>query len=206
IIPTPTLDQAYSMIIQEESQRMTETSMSQSDVLGSGPMEGSSSALDAANATNIMPKRNTNLYYDYCHMKGHKKENCYKLIGYPSNSRFDNRRRGGFKNHNQIPTTHNAGMTDKREMQFENLNNIISPTVPMFTLEQYQQILKLLSKENELTETTNMEGISNTTQNYWIIDSGASNHMASSLNMLLNPKTVPNNQPNCVQLPNRNNT
>ncbi|OIT02076.1 hypothetical protein A4A49_28023 [Nicotiana attenuata] len=103
-------------------------------------------------------------------------------------------------------TAHNASMTDRRRMEIENLNNIISPAVPVFTSEQYKQILKLLSKENEPTEIANMAGISNTTQNYWIIDSGASNHMASSLNLLLNPKSVPNNQPNCLQLPNGNNT
>ncbi|XP_070043221.1 uncharacterized protein [Nicotiana tomentosiformis] len=33
--PTPTLDQAYLIIIHEESQRMSGTSMSQSDILGS---------------------------------------------------------------------------------------------------------------------------------------------------------------------------
>lgn len=98
--PTPTLDQAYSMIIQEESQRMTGTSMSQGGILGSGPMEGASSALAAANATNKRPKRNTNLYCDYCHMKGHKRKNGYKQIGYPYNFRFGSRRRGGFENQN----------------------------------------------------------------------------------------------------------
>ncbi|XP_019260972.1 PREDICTED: uncharacterized protein LOC109238930 [Nicotiana attenuata] len=182
--PTPTLDQAYSMLIQEKTQRMSGTLMSQSGILGTGPVEGSSSALAVANATNIRPKRNNNLYCDYCHMKGHKRENCYKLVGYPSNSRFDNRRRSGFENQIQMLTAHNVSMNDKREMDFEDLKKMATPTVPVFTAEQYQQILKLLSKEHEPTETANMEGISNTSQGYWIINSGASNHMASSLNLL----------------------
>ncbi|XP_009622544.2 uncharacterized protein [Nicotiana tomentosiformis] len=156
--PTPALDQAYSMLIQENSQRMSGTSMLQSGILGSGPVEGTSSALAATNATNSRPKRNNNLYCDYCHMKGHKRENCYKLVGYLSNSRFDNRRRGGFENQNQMHTAHNVSMNDKGEMHFENLKKMATPIVPVFTAEQYQHILKLLSKEHEPTETANMTG------------------------------------------------
>lgn len=127
--PTPTLDQAYSMIIQEESQRMTGTSMSQSGIQGSGPMEGANSALVTANASYMRPMRNTNLYCD------------------PSSSKFDNRRR--FENHSHA--AHNVNMNDKREMHLDNLSNTIAPTVAVFTSEQYQQILKLFSKENEPT-------------------------------------------------------
>ncbi|XP_075101745.1 uncharacterized protein LOC142177175 [Nicotiana tabacum] len=32
------------------------------------------------------------LYCDYCHMRGHKRENFYKLVGYPANSKNTKRR------------------------------------------------------------------------------------------------------------------
>lgn len=29
-----------------------------------------------------------NLDYEYCHLRGHRKESCYKLVGYPPGYKF----------------------------------------------------------------------------------------------------------------------
>lgn len=42
-------------------------------------------ALWSAKGTQHKPKRNFNLYCEYCKLKGHTKENCYQLDGYPPN-------------------------------------------------------------------------------------------------------------------------
>ena len=38
--------------------------------------------------TNMRVKRNFSLQYDFCHLKVHTREQCYKLIGYPSDFKF----------------------------------------------------------------------------------------------------------------------
>lgn len=120
---TPTIDQAYSMLIHEESQRLNSNLGVQSRILGSAPMDGESSALISINTPNARPRSNGNLQCDYCHMKGHTKENYYKLIGYPIGPKFNNnnRRRGGY---NGAPAVaHNANVKAQEEMYITGITN-----------------------------------------------------------------------------------
>ncbi|XP_075075269.1 uncharacterized protein LOC142162669 [Nicotiana tabacum] len=179
--PTPTLDQAYSMIIQEESQRMSYRSATQNGILGGVPLGIDISALVTVKASNMRPSRNTILICDYCKMKGHTRDTCYKLNGYPPGFKSNNNKKRETQN-NSGPTTYNVNGGD----EFQNARNgydmqnvSIVPTVQAFTPEQFQQILKLLSKEPQPEEVANMASISLTEQSCWIIDSGASNHMES---------------------------
>ncbi|OIT36931.1 hypothetical protein A4A49_56236, partial [Nicotiana attenuata] len=75
-----------------------------------------------------------------------------------------------------------------------------------FTPEQYQQILKLLSKEPQPAEVANMAGKSLTEHSCWIIDYGASNHMVSSLKLLSSITQIPEPKSSSVHLPNGNST
>ncbi|XP_070020273.1 uncharacterized protein [Nicotiana sylvestris] len=95
--PTPSLDQAYSMIIQEECHRKNNVLVTQGGILGSAPVVIDHATLASANAINVKPKRNVGLYCDYYKMKGHTREGCYKLIGYLSGFKFNNRRRGSYE-------------------------------------------------------------------------------------------------------------
>lgn len=88
--PTPTLDQAYVMIIQEESQRMN------GGILENAPMEGVTSGLISANASNMRPKSNAHLQCDYCHLKGYTRKTCYKLVGYPPGFEFTNKKKEAY--------------------------------------------------------------------------------------------------------------
>lgn len=102
--PTPGLNQVYSMIIHEESQRMNGTYGSQLGILGSGTMEG----LVTANASNFKSTAyGDSIYCTYCHKQGHVREFCHRLIGYTSNFQFTNNKRtqgtnnnGGYRNNN----------------------------------------------------------------------------------------------------------
>ncbi|XP_075095518.1 uncharacterized protein LOC142173770 [Nicotiana tabacum] len=122
--PTPTIDQAYSMLIQEERQRLNSNLGVQSGILGSAPMDGEFSAMISINTSNTRPMRNGNLKCDYCHMKEHTKENCYKLIGYPTGPKFNNnnRRRGGCKG--ALAVAHNANVKAQEEMYTTGTTNI----------------------------------------------------------------------------------
>ncbi|KAK8264396.1 hypothetical protein V6Z11_D12G105900 [Gossypium hirsutum] len=72
--PLPTVNQAYSMLVQE-SQRLH----------ASGPVASDPTLVYS---TLMTYKKQLNGVCDHCKIKGHKRESCYRLIGYPSNFKF----------------------------------------------------------------------------------------------------------------------
>ncbi|XP_075087669.1 uncharacterized protein LOC142169672 [Nicotiana tabacum] len=79
--PLPTVNQAYAIIVSNESQKSMATN---ARILGSNPGTNAGTYDTALyTRTTGKHKKNYNLYCDYCKLKGHAKENCYKLVGYP---------------------------------------------------------------------------------------------------------------------------
>ncbi|XP_019242406.1 PREDICTED: uncharacterized protein LOC109222512, partial [Nicotiana attenuata] len=78
----PSLNQAYAMIIQDESQQKIGVNAVTSDKIE--PL-----AMQAGRGRG----RRQYLQCDFCHLKGHTKENCYKIVGYPAD--YAPRRRYG---------------------------------------------------------------------------------------------------------------
>ncbi|XP_070055431.1 uncharacterized protein [Nicotiana tomentosiformis] len=147
IQPTFSLDQAYSMIVQEESQRLSSGYGVQNRIPGSGPMNTESSSFVSANNSNVKFRKNTNMFYNYCKMKGHTREACYKLVGYPQGFKFNKKRRRA--NDNYTPVAHNVSMMEETKQTGTDgigmINGMINVAAPIFTPEQYQQILRMLS-------------------------------------------------------------
>ncbi|KAK5838374.1 hypothetical protein PVK06_007103 [Gossypium arboreum] len=73
--PLPSVNHAYSMLVQEESQRQH----SPNDI-GSDPV--------SFHLAHMVQKKRFNGTCDHCKIKGHKRENCYRLIGYPADFKF----------------------------------------------------------------------------------------------------------------------
>ncbi|GAV62432.1 UBN2_3 domain-containing protein, partial [Cephalotus follicularis] len=121
--PLPTVGQAYSLISQEESHR--------------GIIAGSNNpfnmpAMFYTNTTKYKAKEE--IRCEHCNWIGHRKENCYKLIGYPHGHRQHkgNQKRGGNLN------------SDNQRFIKPAVNNIISDSNPdqsiaplVFTPDQY---------------------------------------------------------------------
>ncbi|KAH0632924.1 hypothetical protein KY284_035710 [Solanum tuberosum] len=60
-------------------------------ILGSNPNSGQQAhelAMYSRNGDTHKFKKNENLYCDYCKLKNHTRDKCYKLIGYPRSFRF----------------------------------------------------------------------------------------------------------------------
>ncbi|XP_019257939.1 PREDICTED: uncharacterized protein LOC109236188 [Nicotiana attenuata] len=100
--PVPSVNQAYAMLMSEESQRNVAGSTC---ILGAGSNVISghyeSTALYSSKADNRLKRRkNFNLYCDFCKLKGHSKENCYKIVGYPADYKF--KKKGGAGAYNAV--------------------------------------------------------------------------------------------------------
>lgn len=88
-VPSPSLNQAYNMIMQDESQRTQSQMITASTV----PLQ----QLDINGTTTLASvqhnkvKKSSDLYCEYCHLRNHTIKNCYKLIGYPTDHKFGKR-------------------------------------------------------------------------------------------------------------------
>ncbi|XP_070029894.1 uncharacterized protein [Nicotiana sylvestris] len=86
--PLPTVNQAYPMIISDESQKAVAAT---SGILGANPAITSGN-YDVAMYTRNMGiqryKKNYNIQCEFYKLKGHNKENCFKIVGYPPNFKF----------------------------------------------------------------------------------------------------------------------
>ncbi|KAE8708351.1 Detected protein of unknown function [Hibiscus syriacus] len=89
--PLPTVNMAYSMMVQEESQRIHSSSLSPISKV---------SALYSTSVGNADKKRFSGVC-DYCKVHGHKRENCYQLIGFHVDFKFS-KKKGGQAQYDQI--------------------------------------------------------------------------------------------------------
>ncbi|KAE8728536.1 hypothetical protein F3Y22_tig00004258pilonHSYRG00055 [Hibiscus syriacus] len=76
--PIPSVNQAYSMVIQEESQRIQLP----------GIMPFPETTVNHSIPNGNSDRKRFNGVCDYFKIRGHKRENCYRLIGYPADFKF----------------------------------------------------------------------------------------------------------------------
>ncbi|XP_075098851.1 uncharacterized protein LOC142175761 [Nicotiana tabacum] len=122
---------------------------------------------------------------EFCKLKGHSKENCYKIIGYPSDYKY--KKKWG------APTTASNAYNMLSET-----NNVLKNSTPQMCF---------LNKASCSSSTANVAGISTAflaTDNVqeWIIDTGATDHMVSDLSMLTSFNIVDPSYSKKVFLPN----
>ncbi|XP_019256399.1 PREDICTED: uncharacterized protein LOC109234799 [Nicotiana attenuata] len=195
----PSIDKAYAMVVQEERRK--------SFTGGTYGQTGHNDPTALFTAQSISkPRINYSLECDFCHLKGHTrnecyklmrcefcnktghlKENCYKIIGYP----YD------FKQKNKA----NAVMIDGAGQQ----GMIASPTTriyqPSSNVEPAQFSLKNRTSANMAGKCFcgNVALCENLELCKWIVDTGATNHMIGDKSLLKNETSVGNSGQ--VQLP-----
>ncbi|XP_033512839.1 uncharacterized protein [Nicotiana tomentosiformis] len=189
--PTPTVNQAYALIVSDKGQKSMAAT---TGIIGANPtvQMGSFEAAmysktGGTQNHNKRFRRNLNLYCEFCKMKGHNKENCYKIVGYPTD--FKNKRRGNVNsntnaayNANVLTKRSNSGhkSVDQEYQQRSTFNyekntnvndqitgvgsNNLSNNSPMsqlanyaLTKNQYEKILQLLNKTTVPNNTASSE-------------------------------------------------
>ncbi|XP_070022825.1 uncharacterized protein [Nicotiana sylvestris] len=78
--PSPLVSRAFAMLINEENQRKFYVSNSHISLANK---MNESTVFMSTRGNQSKFKRQNDLYCDYCHFKGHSKDTCYKLHGYP---------------------------------------------------------------------------------------------------------------------------
>ncbi|XP_070003163.1 uncharacterized protein [Nicotiana sylvestris] len=127
-----TVNEAYAIVSQEESQRTLGITDTHKDPL----------TILAGKGQDFRPRK-PGLICGYCRYKGHQKENCFKIIEYPPDfkSKRMNETTGGkaYTNNTSANTT-----TAKEEKALPTMQ----ASGQFFTEEQYKQLVNLFSKSN----------------------------------------------------------
>ncbi|XP_073042442.1 uncharacterized protein [Primulina eburnea] len=133
--PLPSVGQAFSVVSQEESTRSLLAVEPPPSVFYS--------------SRNKVDERKTDVVTcEYCHVPGHSKGNCYKLVGYPPGHRLykPQQFRGPKKlsKDNFKPRQPYRDVNLATEVQAETFNPEVINNTPIFTPAQYAEIMKLL--------------------------------------------------------------
>ncbi|XP_039064856.1 uncharacterized protein LOC120210120 [Hibiscus syriacus] len=134
--PVPIVNQTYSMIVQEEAQRVQLSGVSGVTAMYSSASENSD-------------LRCFNGVCDFYKIKGHKRGSCYRLNGFAPDFKFTK------KKVPQATLATNTSLPDSdRESRSSDSSN--THVAPVFTTAQYNQILELLNKSPSIDTTVNL--------------------------------------------------
>ncbi|KAF7821700.1 Retrovirus-related Pol polyprotein from transposon TNT 1-94 [Senna tora] len=166
--PLPSLREVLSTVRHEESRRkLMLGSLADSDSVNG-------SALAVHNPGNGQKKGRP--WCDHCHRTGHVKDKCWKLHGKPSDWK-------SLKDKNAASGLHSSAVSDPKE----------SSSSAVFSKEQMDVLQKLLNQGSSHVVATgcNAENgnfptsfhVTSNPSRYWIVDSGASDHMTGDSGM-----------------------
>lgn len=169
--PLPSVKTAFSLVSREESHRggsNTTTSVNKTQI---------SAFLSKFSDNKKKYFRPNTLSCKHCGDGGYTIERCFKLIGFPKD--FQNKS----SNQNSKTVSNNVCASE------DSSSNQSSQSSAGFSLseEQVIKLLSLLDKNSSIEgASVNMAGIFPLSRSGWIIDSGANQHMTSSLSKLEN--------------------
>lgn len=160
--PTPTINKAYAMLVERESQRsIASSSLSYegTDLAALMAGKGTHSDFGAQISGKTMPPRynkgspspqSTSQYYskgkknwdlkcDYCKIQGHVEDNCFRLHGYPPDWKF--KKKGGGNNAYNVQADNSSSTSSGlRDKTMDQLVSKDLPRAPQMTVDQHGQI------------------------------------------------------------------
>ncbi|KAM2129542.1 hypothetical protein ACFX1R_009206 [Malus domestica] len=173
--PLPTVRQAYASISQEEKQRSLASSRVTTDVAAMAVRQPSSKS------SNRKP-----LHCTHCDQDYHTIDTCYQLHGYPPGHRLHKvKPQKGNQRPKKDRGSSSANHVSENAATKEELQSVMSGLSDA----QFQQILQIMngqSREEQPHANVAKTGLSNSPLHLhrWIIDSGATDHITSSPELL----------------------
>ncbi|XP_055803840.1 uncharacterized protein LOC129872909 [Solanum dulcamara] len=246
IDPLPIINQAYSIIVEDESQKAVVTGINNLGLYASNS-DSVAMYLRVRNSSGISNrfKKNTSLICDFCKCRGHTKDSFYKVVGYApdfkskrkvqsanmvhadTNSLTNQSQQSGQANFSYSlntnvtdealwgrnstvhQTTNKPPATTSNKTAKKEVKQLLQGCT--FTKDQYEQFFMMMNQQSgsranapDCNKGNNVGKALFVTENsdVWIVDTGATNHMVSKLEMLLKESVLQLNTPKDVCLPN----
>ncbi|KAH0706508.1 hypothetical protein KY289_011584 [Solanum tuberosum] len=238
--PLPTINHVYAMIVGDESHKAV-VSHTSSMGLSSVSMESMAmySKISTTSGVNQRFKKNSLLICDFCKCKGHNKEFCYRVVGYPPDFKSKRKIQGAssensgqahffYGGNTNVPapgwvekldiaqlhiepgesSSHHKQQASQAELEVKQLLQGCT-----FTKDQYDHILKSYRQKKEpdykitlAAHTAGKTFFVSANDSLWIIDTGATNHMISNLDMFIKDSVTKLEIPKTLYLPNGDTT
>ncbi|CAM8889614.1 unnamed protein product [Rhodiola kirilowii] len=201
----PDMDTVYDMVAEDESQQnVTKSPCAEMSAMyvQSQNVSSNSGNKQLVNSTdgnkqyqgNKGQSNRQRLYCTHCPTAGHIKEFCYKLIGFPQNSKFGKGNRNGPGYRGTMSNAVSAISTDSVNNSADKTSPVTRETsLPQLSQQQWDQLLTLIkqpTREKENVESkVHMAGICanlfcDFNAHSWIVDSGATNHFVSNIDLI----------------------
>lgn len=182
--PLPTVNQAYSLVCQEEMQRnLTQPPHNLSN-------EGSAmTARGRGRYSRGRGRTTSSEECTYCHRQGHKRDNCYQLVGFPPSFGRGRGTQDRQINHTNAPVNPTSIQPQESQLlsqqDYESILKMLckdikpAPSVGAITTNDSKEssgsVCNILSLTHSATHLLNMH------KPHWLLDSGATTHVVSSL-------------------------
>ncbi|EOY14361.1 Uncharacterized protein TCM_033758 [Theobroma cacao] len=140
--PFPSLNKAYNLVIRDESQRNL--------YLHTMPIIESSAM---ATMTEGKVKSKVDVVCSYCHKKGHTKDKCYRLIGFPPDFKFL-KGKSPLKKGN-VWSINNVGPVTSKEECDESTKSLSSLTLSKHQIQKLMSLINDHIADGENEEPTN---------------------------------------------------
>ena len=150
MVPFPTISQAYSLLVQEERQRMVKSEtqfLSDNASLSAAAVPKQTIQQDRQepwrNGQKKTDSKRSQLFCDHCERTSHSIDKCHRLHGFPSSSnRFQGKGRGGQGPAGSARKAYNTwSESDQQQGSLETP----TPNLPGLNAEQSKQLMHFLS-------------------------------------------------------------
>ncbi|CAM8978347.1 unnamed protein product [Rhodiola kirilowii] len=196
--PMPKIIEVYGHVITEESQRgLTKSPAPEISAMFSANTQSGESQNARTSGTSQQGRsatlggnRNKRPNCTFCHMQGHTRETCYKVHGYPPGHRMNKesqQKTGIIMANNTTSNVTDAGTSADKNTQLDVIQ------------EQLKQLFSMMNKsDGKSGSSANHTYIAGITclstklfsKDVWIVDSGASDHIASQFEILQNVRCL----------------
>ncbi|CAM8951616.1 unnamed protein product [Rhodiola kirilowii] len=217
--PGPTLQEAYNMLVREETgNKAKKNSLADISAMfvnhsqgngnnfrqGTGNAGRNMSQGGVNNQGGFNNKNRRNSVCTHCNLQGHTKETCYKIHGYPTNYKSQRTQNTGSKNSNKsvanaavtcpVSDAGDSGGNNKSENAAGEGSTSMSSV--QFTNDQLARLFSLLNQSSN-EGTQHIAGIAcltsyKTSKDIWTIDSGATDHITSNSHLLIDLRPLDN--------------
>ncbi|KAL2240231.1 UNVERIFIED_CONTAM: Retrovirus-related Pol polyprotein from transposon RE2 [Sesamum indicum] len=189
--PLPTAAKAYSMVHKVEKQRELNSEGTELESEGVMAVQATESKRQGNSRTNLKKGQVTDkkqLQCDYCKKKGHLKEGCFELVGYPDwyKNMMDQRKAGNKPTYSRVTDTR---MNQQANNMQTSLNNEPDANLSRLIRKEMLRIMQDQSStqmSSSISEFQGYAGKNSITSQAWIVDSGASAHTCTSMSNLEN--------------------
>ena len=201
--PIPDTRRVYSLVLQQEKQ--VEVSLNRDNLIHHAMLADQNNLM--VQAHHVQKKKNT-LHCSYCDRDYHSVEKCYYLHGFPMGHKFHGK---NVKPPNQRRSNAIHAKTESNKVTDTGARSRYPNDGSRLTTEEYNQLMSMLRKNDDgnsphfanatgiITSSSEVIPVTSHSNICWIIDSGATDHVTSSIK-LMDPEYMPKSA--TIQFPN----